>query len=191
LDVRAFLDQYALHGLPSVTPMPVAMKDSPMRMSRWMALGLMLVPIALAWAQPARAGMPRTQRHEVRHEIDQLEDAWRNAILKGNTAAMDALLADDYMSISANGTLQSKEQTLENLRSGRVHFTTLDISDRKVRFYGTTALVTSVATIQGTTTDGEISGNFRYTRVYVRNPQGTWKVVSFEASRIREPGEHK
>ena len=104
---------------------------------------------------------------------------------------MDALLADDYMAISASGTLQSKEQTLENLRSGRVHFTTLDISDRKVRFYGTTALVTSIATIQGTTADGEISGNYRYTRVYVRNSQGAWKVVSFEASRIREPGEHK
>ena len=156
-----------------------------------MAVGLMLIPIALACAQTARAGMPRTQKHEVRHEIDQLEDAWRNAILKSNTAAMDALLADDYMAISASGTLQSKEQTLENLRSGRVHFTTLDISDRKVRFYGTTALVTSVATIAGTTADGAISGNYRYTRVYVRNAQGVWKVVSFEASRMREPGEHK
>lgn len=160
-------------------------------MCRWAALGLVLVPIALACAQTARAGMPRTQKHEVRHEIDQLEDTWRNAILKGNTAAMDALLADDYMAISASGTLQSKEETLENLRSGRVHFTTLDISDRKVRFYGTTALVTSVATIAGTTAEGEISGNYRYTRVYVRNAQGVWKVVSFEASRMREPGEHK
>jgi ketosteroid isomerase-like protein len=162
-----------------------------MRKSRWMALALMLIPIAIACAQPARAGMPRTQKHEVRHEIDQLEDAWRNAIMKGNTAAMDSLLADDYMAISALGTLQSKEQTLENLRSGRVHFTTLDISDRKVRFYGTTALVTSVAAIEGTTPDGAISGNYRYTRVYVRNAQGAWKVVSFEASRIREPSEHK
>jgi len=189
--VRAFLDQYALRGLPSVTPMPVAKKNSATQVSRWMAVGLMLIPIALACAQTARAGMPRTQKHEVRHEIDQLEDAWRNAILKSNTAAMDALLADDYMAISASGTLQSKEQTLENLRSGRVHFTTLDISDRKVRFYGTTALVTSVASIAGTTADGAISGNYRYTRVYVRNAQGAWKVVSFEASRMREPGEHK
>jgi len=162
-----------------------------MRMSRSVAVGLMLIPIAIACAQTARAGMPRTQKHEVRHEIDQLEDTWRDAVMKGNTAAMDSLLADDYMAISASGTLQSKQQTLDNLRSGRVHFTTLDISDRKVRFYGTTALVTSVASIAGTTADGAISGNYRYTRVYVRNPQGAWKVVSFEASRIREPGEHK
>jgi ketosteroid isomerase-like protein len=186
-----FLDQRALHGLPSVTPMPDVRNNSAMHVSRCMVVGLLLVPIAFAWAQTATAGMPRTQKHEVRHEIDQLEDTWRNAILKGNTAAMDSLLADDYMAISASGTLQSKEETLANLRSGRVHFTTLDISDRKVRFYGTTALVTSVASVAGSTPDGEIAGNFRYTRVYVRNPQGVWKVVSFEASRMREPGEHK
>ena len=171
--------------------MPDVRNNSAMHVSRCMVVGLLLVPIAFAWAQTATAGMPRTQKHEVRHEIDQLEDTWRNAILKGNTAAMDSLLADDYMAISASGTLQSKEETLANLRSGRVHFTTLDISDRKVRFYGTTALVTSVAIVAGSTPDGEIAGNFRYTRVYVRNPQGVWKVVSFEASRMREPGEHK
>ena len=102
---------------------------------------------------------------------------------------MENLLADDYIAITSSGTLQTKDQTLDNLRAGRVHFTTLDITDRKVRFYGATALVTSVADVQGTTADGEVSGSYRYTRVYVRDPQGAWKVVSFEVSRIREPGE--
>ena len=59
-----------------------------------------------------------------------------------------------------------------------------------MRFYGKTALVTSVAYVQGTTTDGDVSGSFRYTRVYVRDAQDKWKIVSFEASRIRQPGEH-
>jgi ketosteroid isomerase-like protein len=72
-----------------------------------------------------------------------------------------------------------------------VHFTTLDVSDRKVRFYGTTAVVTSLAVIQGTNAEGNISGSFRYTRVYVRDERGEWKIVSFEASPIRESGEHK
>jgi ketosteroid isomerase-like protein len=163
---------------------------SAMRTSRCLALGLFLVSGHLVCAQAASTGMPRTQKHEVRHEIDQLEEAWRNAILKGNTAALAPLLADDYMAITSSGTLQTKEQALDNLRSGRVHFKTLEITDRKVRFYGTTALVTSVAAIEATTGEGEISGDYRYTRVYVRNAQGAWKVVSFEASRIREPGEH-
>lgn len=137
------------------------------------------------------AGMPRTLRHESRHEIDQLEEEWRDAVLKSDTAAMSSLLADDFMGITSNGTLQNKEETLANLRSGRAHFTTLDVSDRKVRFYGTTAVVTSRAEVQGITPEGDLSGSYRYTRVYVRDPQGQWKVVSFEASRIREPGDRK
>jgi ketosteroid isomerase-like protein len=161
--------------------------------SRLMALGLMMVPVLAqtAFAQPAHTGMPRAQKHESRHEIDQLEEAWRNAVLKSNTAAMDALLADDYMAITSSGTLQTKDEALANLRSGRVHFTVLDISDRKVRFYGTTALVTSLAEVQAATAEGDISGSYRYTRVYVRDARGKWKIVSFEASRIREAEERK
>jgi ketosteroid isomerase-like protein len=61
-----------------------------------------------------------------------------------------------------------------------------------VRFYGTTALVTSRAQAAGSNAEGEdISGSFRYTRVYVRNAQGKWKIVSFEASRIRQSGERR
>jgi ketosteroid isomerase-like protein len=153
----------------------------------------MLLALALAVSAGAvegQAGMPKAQKHESRHEIDQLEETWRQAVLKGNTAAMGNLLADDYMAITASGTLQTREQALASLGSGHVHFTTLDISDRKVRFYGTTALVTSVADVQGTTSDGDVSGSYRYTRVYVRNATGAWKIVSFEMSKIREPAEH-
>jgi len=142
-------------------------------------------------AGPLMAGLPRAQKHERRHEIDHLEEVWRNALLTDNTAAMNSLLADDYMAITPAGTLQTKEEALANLRSGRMHFTTLEITERKVRFYGTTALVTSTADVQGTTPDGDLSGSYRYTRVYVEGPPGVWKIVSFEANRILSPGEHK
>jgi ketosteroid isomerase-like protein len=155
-------------------------------------LSALLVAAMLVCASPVLlgAGMPRAQKHESRHEIDQLEENWRDAILKSNTTVMENLLADDYMAITASGMLQTKEQALASLRAGRIHFTTLDISDRKVRFYGTTALVTSLASVAGTTGEGDVSGSYRYTRVYVKDAQGAWKIVSFEVSKIREPGEH-
>jgi ketosteroid isomerase-like protein len=143
-----------------------------------------------AAAAMGQAGTHHPQKHESRHQIDQLEETWRQAILNGNTTVMSNLLADDYMAITASGTLQTKDQALESLQSGRLHFTSLEVSDRKVRFYGNTALVTSVADVQGTTGDGEVSGSYRYTRVYVRNAAGMWKIVSFEFNKIREPGEH-
>jgi ketosteroid isomerase-like protein len=135
--------------------------------------------------------MPKGQRHESRHEIDQLEEAWRNAMLKTDVNAMTSLLDDGFMAITPSGTLQTKDETLARMRNGTTHITALEISDRKVRFYGTTALVTSRAEVSGTNTDGAISGSYRYTHVYVRNAQGKWQIVSFEASPIREPGRRK
>lgn len=141
--------------------------------------------------QAPKPGMPRSDRHESKHEIDHLEDFWRNAILKRDATALASLLSDDYIGITASGTLQSKDETLTNLRSGVTQFTKLDFSDRKVRFYGQTAVVTSRAEVTGTNTNGEVSGSYRYTRVYVRDAKGIFRIVSFEASRIREPGQKK
>jgi ketosteroid isomerase-like protein len=138
-------------------------------------------------AQPHKTNMPRAERHESKHEIDQLEEDWRTALLHRDASALGALLSDDYIGISPNGTLQSKDETLENLRSGALHVTELTLFDRKVRFYGQTALVTSRAEITATTPNGELNGSYRYTRVYAKDSHGAWKVVSFEASRILHP----
>jgi ketosteroid isomerase-like protein len=147
----------------------------------------MAVVLVLAFAAaPLFAGvLSLAQKHEHRHEIDQLEDEWRSAMLNSDVKTMDSLLADDYMAITPSGTLQSREETLQNLRSGRLHVTSLTVTDRKVRFYESTAVVTSLASVQATTPDGPLTGSYRYTRVYVRNAQGVWKIVSFEASRVR------
>jgi ketosteroid isomerase-like protein len=176
-------------GLPSETRMTRSSTGRWKRLHPPGAGRAMLAVLAiLVCASAAWAGVPKTQKHERRHEIDHLEEAWRDAMLKDDTTAMSGLLADDYMAITPTGTLQTKEEALANLH--RVHFTSLEISDRKVRFYGTTALVTSIADIEGTSPDGDISGSYRYTRVYVEGPPGVWKIVSFEANKVLAPGDH-
>jgi ketosteroid isomerase-like protein len=152
---------------------------------------LLLAGVAESGAQGAASTIPRSQRHEYRHEIDQAEEAWRAAILKGNATALATLLADDYTAITAKGAIETKEQAISSLRSGGLQLTGLAISDRKVRIYGATAVVTSMAELTGSRNDHEVSGRYRYTRVYVRNLAGQWKIVSFEASRVQEPNEHK
>ncbi len=190
--MRIPFDLQTVPGLPC-TRMPgsATVVLSPIGCRRWNAGLAMAAALAVVWCVLPATGMALAQKHETRHEIDQLEDEWRNAILTSNTKELDSLLADDYMAITASGTLQTKDEALESLRTGRIHFSALDITDRKVRFYGTTAVVTSLANIQATTADGQVNGSYRYTRVYARDSQGNWKVVSFEASRVREPGPHK
>ncbi|MFY9853723.1 MAG: nuclear transport factor 2 family protein [Terracidiphilus sp.] len=172
----------------SIHPSQLLHRRRPYALLLLLALGV-CAPVVFAAQQPE--AMHKGERHESRREIDQLEEAWRNAVLKADIATMNSLLAEDYMAITPNGTLQTKEQALANLRSGATRVSSLEVTDRRVRFYGTTALVTSQADVSGTNAMGDFSGTFRYTRVYVRNAQGKWKIVSFEASRVREPGDRK
>lgn len=167
--------RYALMPRLFVRPTP--------RLCSIVAGALLLLSLAAA-AQPHHSGVKRAERHEFRSEIFRLEDVWRNAVMHRDVQAMDDLLSDDYIAISSTGMIQSKQQTLDSLRSGVVHINTLVPSDRKVRFYGHTAVVTSRAEVKGSVGEGDMSGNFRYTRVYARNEQNVWKIVSFEASRI-------
>jgi ketosteroid isomerase-like protein len=146
--------------------------------------------LLLACGLPGQlAAAPRAERHELRHEVDKVEAQWRQALLQGDAKAMSGLLADDYIGITNDGTLLSKDDTLADLSSGALHFDSIQLSDRKIRFYGATALVTSRADVMGKTPDGPVSGSFRYTRVYVRDAAGVWHIVSFEASRIRAGAE--
>jgi ketosteroid isomerase-like protein len=159
--------------------------------TRRLAAGCMIAA-SLAFAlcvYPLQVKVPRSLRHENRQEIFQLEDLWRNAILSGNVTALGALLADDCISITPSGTLHSKEDTLAGLRAGQIHLTVLELSDRKVRFYGAMAVVTSRADVQGMNSEGNLASSYRYTHVYARDPHGSWKIVNIEASRIRTPDE--
>lgn len=193
---RKLIDRRSISEIVSVSSMLTAAKRLSMhlRHQRLYALVLLLALCTYApvlFAAPQHGGLPRGEKHESRREIDQLEEAWRKAVLTGNAAVMDSLLADDYVGISASGTLQTKEDALTWMHSGRRRITDLVLSDSRVRFYGTTALVTSFAHVTGTNDEGEALGDFRYTHVYVRNAQGKWKMVSSEASRIRQPGMRK
>jgi ketosteroid isomerase-like protein len=200
----AIIDRHTCTGLLSVTFMygarvrfsscavPVTRLTGRARaVSRSVVRLAAVVLLAATCAVSLYAGQAKPKKHDNRHEIEQLEEAWRNAVLKTDTAALGGLLADDYIAITASGTLQTKEEALASLRSGRVRITSIDFSDRKLRFYGHTALVTSLANVKASTAENEVSGSYRYTRVYVFDPQGRWKIVSFEASRIRYPGDRR
>lgn len=129
--------------------------------------------------------LPRHEGKAVHKEIEALEQEWRQALVTNNVTEMDRLLADDYIGITSNGTVENKAQALAQRRAGTVRITRLDLSDMHVRIYGDTAVVTSVADLVGSNGDSDISGQYRYTRVYSRR-LGQWKIVSFEASRMHD-----
>jgi ketosteroid isomerase-like protein len=140
----------------------------------------------IAYAKAAVVPHP-VKNHDFKQQVEQLEEQWRAAQLSGDVATMDKLLSDDYIGISLNGQVNTKAQQLERIRSQRIALTRLDLSERKVKLIGSIAIVTSRAEVEGTSDSASIKGIYRYTRVYQRLPNGSWKITSFEATRTPQP----
>jgi ketosteroid isomerase-like protein len=156
-------------------------------------LAVCLLLAGSASALPTPGFLPKRETRVVHKQVEGLEMQWRQAQLDNNIAVISNLLADDYVGITANGTVETKAQTIALRKAGTIRITQLDLDDLKVRLYGDTAVVTSKAELQGVNGQSDISGKYRYTRVYNRR-LGQWKIVSFEASRIHDadarPGMH-
>lgn len=125
---------------------------------------------------------------ETRRIVEQLEDDWQAAIKAGNTQQMGAMLAESYIGIGPDGTLETKAEEISARSSGEERFDRLDVVDRRIRAYGTTAVVTSKVKVQGEYAGQPILGEYRYTRVWSLQ-HGQWRIVSFEASRIHDSSE--
>ena len=125
---------------------------------------------------------------EARRQIERLESQFREAILKKDVATLDKMTADDYIGIGPTGVLQTKQQMIASRATNKVSFQKIEYSDTKIRVYGDSAVVTTTAEVEGhTDVDGDLSGKYRFTRVYSRhNDKGSWLIVSFEASKVKE-----
>ena len=133
----------------------------------------------------ARADVPHPRRkEEYKHQVEKLEETWRTAQLNGDVATMDKLLSDDYVGITMAGQVVTKVQQLDRMRNRQLVVTKIVLDDVKVKLIGTTAIVTSLADVDGTNDGESMHGTYRYTRVYSRLPSGTWKITNFEATRV-------
>jgi ketosteroid isomerase-like protein len=140
--------------------------------------------LAVALLAPAPAAAFANHR-EVHKTIEQLESEWRKAQLSNDWATMDKLLDDEYTGISTTGQIQTKEQAIAARKAHTLVLTKLDFSDVKVHVQpgGNAAVVTSRADVVGTNGGENISGRYRYMRVYEKK-LGQWRIVNFIATPI-------
>jgi ketosteroid isomerase-like protein len=123
-----------------------------------------------------------------REQIEQLESQWKQAMLADDVTAMDKLLSEDYLGVTAGGDLVTKSQQLDRMRTRKVSVTKLDTTEIKFKLIGQIGIVTSLAQIEAESDGRTITGQYRYTRIYQRLPNGSWKITSFEATRVPGSG---
>ena len=122
---------------------------------------------------------------EVVKQIEQLEEARNQAILKGDAAAIERMTADDYTFITLKGELRTKAEIVKGFASGAFKYQSRTISDLKIRVYGDTAVVTGRSVQKGIENGKDYSGDYWFTRVYVKQ-NGAWMTVALQTTMIQK-----
>jgi len=110
----------------------------------------------------------------------------QQANLKGgdeSASMLDKLLADEYVRIHPNGAIYTKAQILDGFRTGKTKIEKLDLSVVKVYIYGHTAVVTGVASYGGKAMNTDLTGQSRWTRIFVKRGSN-WQCVLYQTTRI-------
>src|SRR5205823_6179539 len=134
-------------------------------------ISFVALPVALS--QTPSSAETKTAEQEVRQMIEK----YRTALMKGDTAALERIWADDYTFINASGAVVTKAERLANQKSGATNLDTIERDpDIKIRVYGgDTAVAISRVTIKGQYSGKATSGNSKAaSSLQKRPPAGNW-----------------
>ena len=126
------------------------------------------------------------QTGNVEQTLLQLERDWEQANAKNDLAALDRILAPEFVNTDSDGRLRTRAEVMAARKSGAVKFTAFTQDDYNVHLFGDTAIVTGRMTIRGIRDGKDYSGQERFTDVFVRR-DGRWQAVSTHASRVAKP----
>jgi hypothetical protein len=82
-----------------------------------------------------------------------------------------------------------KEQELEIIKSGRIHYKQADIHEVSVNIIGATAILLNRITLLAVVGGNEVTNPFVVTEVYVQQ-DSSWKLASLSFTRLITPEQH-
>jgi hypothetical protein len=87
--------------------------------------------------------------------------------------------------IHSNGWIQTQTELIDDLKSGKLNYTSITVTEASVNFFGkSTAVVTGKGMFKGLMPDkSEFNVNLLYTEVYVKLKKD-WKLVGRQATKL-------
>lgn len=136
---------------------------------------VLLLTGATTSAAGAQVAPPATER-----ELIQAERQLADAFIKRDVAALESILAEEFIDSNPDGIAQGKAAAIAETKSGTVLSVTF--ADLKVRLYGDVGIVTGLYTQKAVLNGKDATGTNRFTDVFVRRA-GRWQLVSTQSPR--------
>jgi len=110
-------------------------------------------------------------------QIISLEKKWADAYKHRDISVLSSLLAPDFFITVEDGSTYGKEGYIGHTADSSVHVDLSEFSELKVRFHGTTAIVTGAYSEKGSEKGKTYEYHDRFTDVWVKTPS-SWQVIS-------------
>jgi|SoiMethySBSTD1v2_1073268.scaffolds.fasta_scaffold12233_3 ketosteroid isomerase-like protein len=121
-----------------------------------------------------------TPKEDAKKAVLAAEQAYVDAMIKHDKAALEKLLADDLVYIHSSSKNETKAEVIQAVTSGSATYESIDFRDTTVRQYGDVVITNHKATIKTKQTG---VANLLVTHVWAKN-KGGWQFVSRQASRL-------
>lgn len=135
-----------------------------------------LTTLLLSVALPAVFPRPQ-QLSETASKIIALENKWNDAYKQSDVAAMNSLLAEDFVITTEDGATFSKYGYIAHCGNSDNKVLITEMSDVKVRLHGNTAVVVGAYHEKGTFKDKRYEFHDRMTDVWMLI-DGRWQVIA-------------
>jgi uncharacterized protein (TIGR02246 family) len=115
-------------------------------------------------------------------QILALHEAGDKALMSADLAALSRIFADDYVQYNEAGQAFSKQDVLNNFRTGAIRYPSIISTGRKIRLFG------DMAVVHGSESDEVESGGKRFAVRYVyldvlQKRDGEWKLVASQLAK--------
>jgi len=80
-------------------------------------------------------------REQIEQEVLRLADAWATAELRGDTAFLENILADDFIGIGPLGYLLTRQEWLARHQTGDLKYDVHTLDEARVRVYNEAAIL--------------------------------------------------
>ncbi len=140
-----------------------------------------LLAAAIGLSAAAGSAVMRASAAADEQAVAALDTQYQAAVAKNDAAAMDRILADDFILVTGKGKVFTKADLLNEAHSGRFVYERQEDSSQKVRVWGDTAAVTALLWAKGTEDGKPFEYKLWFSDTYVRTPSG-WRYVFGQSS---------
>ena len=144
-------------------------------------------PVLLFLLAAALAGCEEsavvTDRVEAENQLREANADYDRAIVTADASALDAIMSEDYVYVTAEGEVRDKPTRIVNLTSGRFQVMSSGSEDVEIRWIGDQALLIGRFPARIRSAEGQFPINERYSALWTREG-GRWQLRHEHASLI-------